>query len=72
MENTLMANIELILKKYLGIYSDDIFNKSLLIQYINEKSCSTNKGSKFRSSFANLYAIYVIAEDYIAKGYDQN
>jgi hypothetical protein len=71
MENTFTENIKLILEKYFGKYADDIFNKSLLIQYINEKTRSANKGSKSRSSFANLYAIYVIVEDYIAKGYDK-
>ncbi|GHU27964.1 hypothetical protein FACS1894164_20270 [Spirochaetia bacterium] len=29
------------------------------------KTKSANKGSKSRGSFANLYAIYVILEDYI-------
>jgi len=32
---------------------------------LNEKTRSTNRGSKARGSFANLYAIYVIIEDYI-------
>ena len=43
-----------------------------MIQYINEKTKSVSKGSKSRSSFANLYAIYVIIEDYIAHGFDAN
>lgn len=50
----------------------EIYSKNLLIQYINEKTKSANKGSKSRPGFANLYAIYVIIEDYIAHGFDTN
>lgn len=71
MENIFTVNIKLILEKNFGKHADEIFDKSQLIQYINEKTRSANKGSKSRSSFANLYAIYVIIEDYIANGYDQ-
>lgn len=71
MENIFTANIKSILQKHFRGSADDIFEKSQLIQYINEKTRSANKGSKARSSFANLYAIYVIIEDYIAKGYDK-
>ncbi len=46
-----------------------IYEKSTLLQYINIKTKSANKGSKSRGSFANLYAIYVLAEDYIQKGF---
>lgn len=71
MENIFTANIKSVLKKHFGKNADDVFEKSQLIQYINEKTRSANKGSKARSSFANLYAIYVIIEDYIAKGFHQ-
>jgi hypothetical protein len=71
MENIFTANIKTVLEKRFGKNADDIFDKSQLIQYINEKTRSANKGSKSRSSFANLYAIYVIIEDYIANGYDK-
>ena len=50
----------------------EIYSQNLLLQYINEKTKSANKGSKSRSSFANLYAVYVIIEDYIAHGFDKN
>ena len=43
----------------------------MLIRYLNEKTRSANRGSKARGSFANLYAIYVIVEDYIIKGYNK-
>ena len=71
MENIFTANIKSVLEKHFGKDADDIFDKSQLVQYINEKTHSANKGSKSRSSFANLYAIYVIIEDYIANGDDK-
>lgn len=48
-----------------------IFHDSLLIGYIVRKTRAANRGSKSRGSFANLYAIYVLVEDYITKGYVQ-
>lgn len=71
MEHTFTNNIKAILEKHLGKDSEAIFNNSPLIQYLNFKTRSANKGSKARSSFANLYAVYVIIEDYLAKGYDK-
>jgi hypothetical protein len=44
---------------------DQIFQQSPLLQYIAIKTRSANRGSKARGSFANLYAIYVLVEDYI-------
>ena len=70
MEHTFTANIKSILDKKFEKDSDEIYSNSNLLQYINLKTRSANKGSKARSSFANLYAIYVILEDYIAKGFD--
>ena len=71
MEHTFTANIKAILDNKFGKNADEIFKNSNLIQYINLKTRSANKGSKARSSFANLYAIYVILEDYIAKGFNK-
>jgi len=71
MEHIFTNNIKVILKKNFGKNAETIFEKSLLIQYLNEKTRSANRGSKARGSFANLYAIYVIIEDYIAKNYDR-
>lgn len=72
MEHSFTYVIKDILSQMYGEQGVEIYNKSLLIQYINEKTRSANKGSKSRSSFANLYAIYVIIEDYIAHGFDAN
>jgi len=71
MEHIFTNNIKAILKRNFGKNAETIFEKSLLVQYLNEKTRSANRGSKARGSFANLYAIYVIIEDYIAKSYDK-
>ena len=56
MEHTFTANIKAILESIFGKDAEEIFK---------------NSNSKARSSFANLYAIYVILEDYIAQGFDK-
>lgn len=71
MEHQFTNTIEEILKKHFGKTSADIFEKSQLLQYINLKTKSANKGAKARGSFANLYAIYVVVEDYLTKGFDK-
>lgn len=58
-----------ILKESLGDKADYVFSHSELIQYLNYKTKSANSGPKSRGSFANLYAIYVLVEDYLDKGY---
>ena len=72
MEHSFTPIIKDILFRIYGENGTEISTKNLLIQYINEKTKSASKGSKSRSSFANLYAIYVIIEDYIAHGFDTN
>jgi len=71
MEHTFTHNIKAILEKNFGKNAEAIFEKSLLVQYLNEKTRSANRSSKARGSFANLYAIYVIIEDYISKSYNK-
>lgn len=58
-----------ILKEDFGEQYQDIFDKSLIIQYLNIKTRSADSGSKSRGSFANIYAIYVLVEDYIKNGF---
>jgi hypothetical protein len=70
MEHIFTTNIKEVLLRNFEKNADDIFEKSQLIQYINEKTRSAGRGSKARSSFANLYAIYVIIEDYISHDFD--
>lgn len=56
-----------ILTKHFGTDGRTVFDLSPLIQYLNHKTKSANCGSKARSSFANLYALYVLTEDYLTK-----
>lgn len=63
--------IDEILEKYFADDSEQIFRNSELLQYINIKTKSANRGSKSRGSFGNLYAIYVLIENYISNGFDQ-
>lgn len=71
METTFEAQI----KRYLSEkYKDDaeqLFSQSHILQYLVLKTKSANRGAKARGSFANIYAIYVIVEDYLNHGYDK-
>jgi hypothetical protein len=69
MEHIFTSNIKVILEKNFGKNSEDIFKHSHLIQYLNRKTKSASKGSKARGSFANIYAIYVLVEDYLINGF---
>lgn len=51
--------------------ADELYSLSYILQYLVYKTKSANKGAKARGSFANLYAIYVIVEDYLQKGFDK-
>lgn len=63
------GNILAILQKHFGDDAERIFSRSPLLQYLNLKTKSANKGSKARGAFANHYALYVVVEDYINHGY---
>jgi len=58
-----------VLRQHFGEYAEDIFSMSPLLGYLNSKSRSAHRGSKARGAFANHYALYVIVEDYIKKGF---
>ena len=58
-----------ILKEHYPKEYEDVYSKSYLIQYLDKKTNSVGKSSKARPSFANLYAIYVLVEDYLNNGY---
>ncbi|MDE5941992.1 MAG: restriction endonuclease [Muribaculaceae bacterium] len=68
-EHSFTSTIRTVLTKFFGNNSEAVLENSLLIQYLNEKTKSANKGSKARGSFANLYSIYVVVEDYIKHNY---
>jgi len=61
--------IENILAKHFGESGPDVFAASPLLGYLNHKTKSASRGSKSRGSFANHYALYVLVEDYISKGF---
>ena len=69
MEYDFTPVINQVLNRRFGDAAQDLFEKSPLLQYINLKTVSATRGSKARSSFANLYAIFVLVEDYIAHGF---
>jgi len=71
MEHEFTRVIRSILKKCFGKFSDRVFSESLIVQYLNIKTKSASKGSKSRGSFANLYAVYVLVEDYVSKGFSK-
>jgi hypothetical protein len=71
MEHAFTATIKAVLEKHFGAQSDELFERSLLLQYMNVKTRAANRGSKARSSFASLYALYVLAEDYLKSGFDK-
>lgn len=64
--NTIISETE----KMLRLDGKEILQASPLMEYINIKTKSANRGSKARGSFANLYAICVLVEDYIRVVYD--
>lgn len=69
MEHEFTPTIVKILKKHFKADAVDLFEKSSLLQYLNLKTVSATRGSKARGSFANLYAVYVLVEDYISHGF---
>lgn len=58
-----------ILKRHYGDHYIEIFEASPLLGYLNAKTKAANRGSKARGAFANHYALYVVIEDYLKKGY---
>lgn len=69
MKHAFTGKIISILKERFPDDYEQIFDNSELLSYINQKTKSANKGSKSRGSFGNLYAIYVLIEDYLKKGF---
>lgn len=65
-------NIIAILDKEFNGQGEEILQASPLIQYLNIKTKSANRGSKSRAGLANQYAIYVLVEDYINESLIKN
>jgi hypothetical protein len=58
-----------VLQRYFSDYAEDVFVASPILGYLNNKTRAANRGSKARGAFANHYALYVVIEDYINKGF---
>lgn len=69
MEKTFESRIKNYLHSKYGEDAEQLYSLSNLLQYLVKKTLSANKSAKARGSFANLYAIYVVVEDYIAQGF---
>lgn len=59
-----------ILSQHFGDDSEQIFNNSELLKYLNYKTKSANRGSKSRGSFGAIYSIYTLIEDYVNRGFN--
>ncbi len=66
--NTIIEQI----RKDFNIEGEELIKVTPILEYINIKTKSANKGSKARSGFANLYAIYVLLEDYIKVVFEEH
>jgi hypothetical protein len=71
MEHAFTETIKRVLRRRFGGQADEVLERSLLLQYVNLKTRAASRGSKSRSSFANLYALYVLVEDYLAGRFDK-
>jgi hypothetical protein len=71
MEHEFTSQIQEVLASAFGEVWEDIYGKSSLLQYLNIKTKSATRGAKARGSFANIYAVYVLVEDYLTNGFDK-
>ena len=69
MEHSFTATILSILRQVAGEHAEELYQRSELLRYLNEKTRSVSRSSKSRSSFGNIYAIYVLVEDYVNHGF---
>lgn len=70
LEHEFTKTIISILDKHSQGKGNELLKSSELLQYLNTKTKAANRGSKSRGSFANLYAIYILTEDYLDKDFD--
>lgn len=71
MEHEFSPQIYQTLATMFGGTGNAIYEKSSLLQYLNIKTRSAARGAKARGSFANIYAVYVLVEDYVQQGFTQ-
>jgi hypothetical protein len=71
MEHEFTSQITAVLESAFGEKAGLVFDRSNLLQYLNIKTRSAARSSKSRSNFGNLYAIYVLVEDYLNHQFDE-
>lgn len=71
MEHEFTDQIRQVLASAFGEAWEDIYERGPLLQYLNIKTKSATRGAKARGSFANIYAVYVLVEDYLKNGFDK-
>lgn len=64
--------IQRILQQRFGDVGEELLIRSELLQYLNLKTISASRGSKSRGAFGNIYAIYVLVEDYLKRGHAEH
>ena len=71
MEHDFTSTIMSIVDENAYELSDELYQRSELLRYLNEKTRSASRGSKARGSFGNIYALYVLVEDYLNQGFPE-
>mgnify|MGYP001576763997 CR=1 FL=1 len=71
MEHEFTDQIQQVLASAFGEAWEDIYERGPLLQYLNIKTKSATRGAKARGSFANIYAVYILVEDYLKNGFDK-
>ena len=72
MEHIFTKDIKRILIDEFEDKAEIIYSLCPILQYINLKTKSVDRSSKSRSNYGNLYAIYVLVEDYVKKGFNKS
>ena len=69
MEHEFAQTIRRVLSELFGNEGEFLYDRSPLLRYLNIKTRSAARGSKSRSALANHYALYVLVEDYVSRGF---
>ena len=72
MDHEFTATIMRTLEDEFGADAAAVFSASPLLHYLNIKTRAASRGSKSRASFGNIYAVYVLVEDYIKGGFHKS
>src|SRR5215467_2775055 len=72
LEHDFTSEIISILDRRCNHFGNEIIRNNELMQYLNIKTKAANRGSKTRAGYANLYAIYVLIEDYLNGGFENS